>query len=223
METVTVYDAPELRLRWRKSQGRPAGHNVDVADVDGDGRQEIIVGGICYNADGSILWQAEKFGHTDMSKPAKIIPELPGLQTWFLVEGENPGVYLVDAAGETIWKEAFRHAHFGWIGKQSHDHHGLQPHAAEDGRHEYGAADAGMRESGHFPIFNTDGSHWLNLSDRQRKSYVPVAWVGDGLTDFLDRKTMRLIRLHANGEETLLTQLPKELRISQHGALRRRK
>ena len=72
------------------SPGPTCRHNVDVADIDGDGRHEIIIGGICYRYDGSVMWRAERFGHTDMTKPAKINPDLPGLRTWVLVEGENP-------------------------------------------------------------------------------------------------------------------------------------
>lgn len=216
METITVYDGPELRLRWRHHQRRPAGHNVDVADVDGDGRQEILVGGICYRDDGTVAWEAERFGHTDMSKPAKIDPSQPGLQTWYLVEGENPGAYLVGSDGATLWKEPFRHAHFGWIGRQDPGVPGLTPHAAEDGRHEHGAAGAGMRESGHFPLFNPDGSHWLDLSERQRKAYMPVAWLGDGLTDFIDRKEQRVIRLLRDGSEQELAVLPDGVRLGRN-------
>ncbi len=215
-EIVTVINGKDLSTRWRQVQRRPAGHNVDCADVDGDGKQEIIIGGICYNPDGSILWEAEDFGHTDMSKPAKINPDLPGLQTYYLVESGNPGVYVVDHQGKTLWKEDFRHAHFGWIGKQDSLLNGLQPHAAEDGRAEYGAQAAGMRESDHFPIYNHKGEYWCKLSDRQRKSYVPVAWCGDGLTDFIDRKQKRIVRMNQDGEETILSEIPKGLRIGRN-------
>lgn len=215
-EVVTAIDGPDLRLRWRLAQRRPGGHNVDAADLDGDGRQEVLVGGVCYRGDGSVAWEAERFGHTDMTKPAKIDPDLPGLQTWVLVENLNPGVYLLGHDGATLWHEPFRHAHFGWIGKQDHAVPGLQPHAAEDGRHEHGAAGAGMRESGHFPIFTRDGSHWCELTDAQRKAYVPVAWRGDGLTDFIDRKRHRVVRLARDGGEIDLGALPPGLRIDRN-------
>lgn len=209
---VTVLRGSDLTVRWRRLQGRPAGHNVDCADVDGDGRQEVIVGGVCYRPDGEVLWSAEPFGHTDMSKAAKIRPDLPGLQVWYLVEGHNPGVYLVGADGATLWKEPFGHAHFGWIGKQDPDLPGLQPHAAEDARR----ADAATRRAGHFPIFTATGAHWCALSDRQRKAYMPVAWRGDGLTDFIDRKTKRVVRLARDGGEAVLAELPAGIRLDRN-------
>ena len=92
-------------------------------------------------------------------------PDREGLQIWYAVEKHNPGVYLVDKDGRTIFKEPFRHAHFGWVARHTATVPGLQPHTAEDARHEYGAAGAGMRESGHFPIFLSDSSHWMNLTD----------------------------------------------------------
>ena len=215
-EVITVIDCPRLSLRWRCHQGRAAGHNVDVADIDGDGRQEILIGGICYRGDGNILWKAERFGHTDMTKPAKIDPDLPGLQTWVLVEGENPGVYLLNNRGETIWKSPYRHAHFGWIGKQSHETKGLQPHAAEDGRNpdNYSV----IREEP-FPIFDRHGQVWCGLSNDQRKRFMPIAWQGDGITDFIDRKASTVVRLSADGSEEQLAELPLGL-VFQRNLLR---
>lgn len=186
---------------WRVEQKRPAGHNLDIADLDGDGVQEIICGGVCYNGDGSVRWEAESFGHTDISKPAKIDPDRPGLQIWYAVESGGPGVYLVDRDGATLFKEPFRHAHYGWLARHAPGVPGLHPHTAEDARHEYGGAGAGMREEGHFPIYLPDGSHWLNLTDWQRKNFVPVHWDEGREVVFVIRKeNKRVVRLLPSGE-----------------------
>jgi len=201
---TTGYDGLDGRLIWRVTQVRGAGHSVDIADIDGDGKDEILSGGICYNGDGTILWEAEPFGHTDISKPAYIDPSREGLQVWFAVEGppkELNGVYFVDNKGQTIFKEPYRHAHYGWIARHTADVPGLQPHTAEDARHEYGAADAGMREEGHFPIFLPDGSHWLNLTEWQRKNLVPVHWdAGPEVVFIVRKKDKRIVRLLPNGQ-----------------------
>ncbi|MGJ3242166.1 MAG: PQQ-binding-like beta-propeller repeat protein [Opitutales bacterium] len=192
-------DGKDGHVRWHIRQERHTGHNLDAGDVDGDGHQEIIAGGLCWKGDGTLLWEAEPFGHTDISKPAKIDPERPGLQVYFAVEAGNPGVYCVDGpTGETIFKEPYRHAHYGWIGRHHSQTPGLHPHTAEDARAEYGDSTF-MREKEHNPVFAPDGSHLQNLSEWQRKCFVPVHWDGGPNTAFVDRKTNTLHRFNDDG------------------------
>jgi len=114
------------------------------------------------------------------------------LQIWYAVESNNPGVYLVDKNGKTVFKEEFRHAHYGWIARHTAKVPGLQPHTAEDGR---------RGQSEHFPIFLPDGSHWLNLTDWQRKNFVPVHWDEGAEVVFIIRKeNKRIVKLRENGE-----------------------
>ena len=189
---LTAIDGKTSEVFWRVEQARPAGHNLDIGDIDGDGVQEVICGGICYNGDGSLRWEAEPFGHTDISKPAWIDPEREGMQIWYAVESNNPGVYLVDKEGKTLFKEAFHHAHYGWIARHVPGVPGLHPHTAEDGRRE-------LRD--HFPIFLPDGSTWRNLSDWQRKNFVPVHWDEGREVSFIIRKeNKRVVRLLESGE-----------------------
>ncbi len=190
---LTAVDGRDGSTLWQVPQARPAGHNLDVCDIDEDGVQEVICGGICYNGDGTVRWEAEPFGHTDISKADRIHPDLPGRQVFYAVESGNPGVYLVDNHGRTIFKEAFKHAHYGWIARHTTEHPGLQMHCAEDARR-------GMREVEHNPVFLCDGSHWLSLSDWQRKNFVPVQWDAGPVTVFVVRKEKHLVRLLPTGE-----------------------
>ncbi|MBN1640819.1 MAG: hypothetical protein JXA09_06265, partial [Anaerolineae bacterium] len=105
--TLTAVDGASGQVQWRVAQSRPAGHNLDIGDIDEDGVQEVICGGVCYAGDGRVRWVAEPFGHTDISKPARIDPDRPGLQVWYAVESHNPGVYLVDQHGETLFKTSY--------------------------------------------------------------------------------------------------------------------
>jgi hypothetical protein len=198
--TLTAVAGESGRASWRVEQTRPAGHNLDIGDIDRDGVQEVICGGVCYNGDGSVRWEAEPFGHTDISKPAKIDPQREGLQIWYAVESNNPGVYLVDKDGRTIFKETFRHAHYGWVAKHTAKVAGLQPHAAEDARLEYRGTE-NIRASEHFPIFMADGRHWLNLTDWQRKNFVPVHWdEGSEVVFAIRKENKRIVRLLESGE-----------------------
>ena len=200
-ETLTAVDGASGATLWQVQQARPGGHNLDIADIDGDGAQEVICGGVCYNGDGSIRWEAEPFGHTDISKPAKIVPELDGLQIWYAVESHNPGVYLVDRSGRTLWKEPFRHAHYGWVARHAPGVPGLHPHAAEDGRSAERLSEASALGHDMFPIYLPDSRHWLNLTDWQRKNLVPVHWDEGPEVVFIVRKDdKRVVRLRPDGE-----------------------
>ena len=200
---LTAIAGENGKITWQVKQARPAGHNLDIADIDGDGIQEIICGGICYNGDGTIRWEAEPFGHTDISKPARIDPNREGLQIWYAVESGNPGVYFVDNRGQTIFSEPFRHAHYGWIARHTTEVPGLQPHTAEDARYEYGQEEIApkMRQLQHNPIFLPDGTHWSNLTDWQRKNFVPVHWdAGPEVVFIIRKENKRIVRFFKNGE-----------------------
>ncbi|MGQ9607814.1 MAG: rhamnogalacturonan lyase family protein [bacterium] len=189
---LTAINGKTGKIDWQIKQKRPAGHNLDIGDIDEDGIQEVICGGVCYNGDGSVRWEAEPFGHTDISKPARIDPNREGMQIWYAVESNNPGIYLVDKDGKTIFKEPFHHAHYGWIARHTNEFPGLQPHTAEDAR---------SSEQDHFPIYLPDGSHWMNLTDWQRKNFVPVHWDEGSVVVFIIRKeNKRIVRLKNNGE-----------------------
>ncbi len=95
---LTAVNGATAEVDWRVEQEQAGGHNLDIADIDGDGVQEVICGGVCYNGDGTVRWEAEPFGHTDISKPGRIVPGMDGMQIWYAVENGNTGVYLVHAA-----------------------------------------------------------------------------------------------------------------------------
>jgi hypothetical protein len=216
--TLTAIDGRDGGVQWRVTQQRPGGHNLDVADIDEDGVQEVLCGGVCYNGDGTVRWHAEPFGHSDISKPAKIDPSRAGLQIWYAVESDNPGVYLVDKDGRTIFKEPFRHAHYGWVARHTAAAGGLQPHTAEDARLE-SKSRGETRLIEHNPIFLPDGSHWLNLTEWQRKNFVPVHWDAGPEVVFAVRKEhKRIVRLLPDGEIEDLPggALPADARIGRN-------
>jgi hypothetical protein len=205
-ETITAIDGGSGRVQWRVQQTRPAGHNLDINDVDGDGCMEVVAGGTCYRGDGTVLWEAEPFGHTDVSKPARFLPELPGLQVLYLVEKHNPGVYLVDCGGKTLWRVPFGHAHWSWIGRYDVGGAQLMIHAAEKGERQY------------FPIFFPDGREWTQLTKHQAHRYAAVGWEADGMLAFAHRKDKRIVRLDNSGGEVPApgSDLPQGSRFGRH-------
>ncbi len=80
-------------------------HSVAVADVDGDGKEEIIYGACVIDHDGKGLYSTG-LGHGDAQHTSDIDPDRPGLETFSI--HENPrhpnGAELRDSrTGEILW------------------------------------------------------------------------------------------------------------------------
>lgn len=79
-------------------------HNLSVADVDGDGYDEIVFGSAALDHDGYLLY-ATGYGHGDAIHLSDLIPDRPGLEV-FEVHEEKTGGYGWDvhdaATGEII-------------------------------------------------------------------------------------------------------------------------
>lgn len=88
-------------------------HQFSVADVDGDGRQEIVYGAMALDDDGTPLWTT-RLGHGDAMHVGDLDPTRPGLEKFGVHEnvGGNGGVgsAMVDArTGEILWRTPGQH------------------------------------------------------------------------------------------------------------------
>jgi hypothetical protein len=80
-------------------------HQLSVADVDGDGMDEIIFGSCTINNDGTGLYSTG-LGHGDALHVSDLIPSREGLEVFMPHETGGNGVTLRDAAtGEIIWQK----------------------------------------------------------------------------------------------------------------------
>lgn len=86
--------------------GGQGNHQMSVADVDGDGRQEIIYGSMALDDDGSGLWSAMLY-HGDALHVGDLDPQRPGLEKFGVHEemrNGNIGSAMLDAAtGKVLW------------------------------------------------------------------------------------------------------------------------
>lgn len=81
-------------------------HGLSVADVDGDGKDEIIYGGMTLDDDGTGLYST-KLGHGDAMHVTDLDPNRPGLEVFRIQEPVgDAGAHMFDAAtGEILWKK----------------------------------------------------------------------------------------------------------------------
>jgi len=117
------FQAGQLRELWRwdntnepRSYWGQGAHWMHAADVDADGRQEVLIGSAVIDDDGTALWSTG-LGHPDHCYVGDIDPARPGLEIYYGMETrqkERNGMCLVDAAtGKILWgHEGFtRHVH----------------------------------------------------------------------------------------------------------------
>ena len=80
-------------------------HSLNVADLDGDGLDEVMYGSMAVDDDGIGLWNTG-LGHGDANHVGKFLPEREGLQMFHCLESGKTMVALHDARdGKVIWKK----------------------------------------------------------------------------------------------------------------------
>ncbi len=99
-----VFDSAQPGLSAFSGQGN---HNLTVADVDADGRDEIVYGSMCVDDNGKGLYSTG-LRHGDALHVSDLDPARPGIEVYGIHEIEDatkgPGVALFDAAtGKILW------------------------------------------------------------------------------------------------------------------------
>jgi rhamnogalacturonan endolyase len=96
-----------------RSQGA---HSMHSADVDEDGRDEVILGSCVLDDNGTCLWSAG-LGHPDKCFVTDVDPSRPGMEIFYAIEpwrDDGKGICLVDAkTGKLIWSIGQRTYHVG--------------------------------------------------------------------------------------------------------------
>ncbi|MET9825703.1 rhamnogalacturonan lyase [Streptomyces sp. NPDC006349] len=79
-------------------------HQLSVADVDGDGRDEIVYGAMAVDDNGYALWTTRN-GHGDALHVGDLDPSRAGLEEFKVDEdGSKPSSYMADArTGQILW------------------------------------------------------------------------------------------------------------------------
>ncbi len=113
--TAFDFEQGEIKSRWvfdtengKNPYSGMGNHGLSVADVDNDGKDEIIFGAMTVDDDGTGLYTTG-FRHGDAMHISDLDPDLPGLEIFNIHEIENsthgPGVTLYRAKnGELLFK-----------------------------------------------------------------------------------------------------------------------
>ncbi len=150
---------------WR-GQGN---HSIAVADVDEDGRDEVIYGSLVVDDDGTALYSTG-LGHGDAQHTTDLDPSRPGLETWSIHEkpaADRPGVELRNSRTGEIYFEA------------AHGIDVARGMAADiDPRHPGCEVWGGTNN-----LFSVSGE---DLGPRPRSQNMAIWWDGDLLREMLD-------------------------------------
>lgn len=126
---VNAYDG-QLKQQWAwrsdsetRRYTRQGAHTLRVADVDGDGRDEVLFGAACVDHDGKGLWTLG-LGHPDAVYSTDFDPTNPGMEVLLAFEDKQTrnGICVVDARTGKIlrgWKKPTTHVEgegmFGYV------------------------------------------------------------------------------------------------------------
>ncbi len=169
---------------------RQGAHSLSVADVDGDGCQEIIYGAATIDHDGTILYSSAgvmpegsrlpglkvKLGHGDALHVAKVDPDRPGLEIFMVHEGGAGvpyGYTLRDArTGEVLFgAPADGDVGRGMIGQVDPAHRGLQTWSSED-----------IHSQESFGLLSAKGK---KLGDQAPGTNMSIRWAADMTTQLV--------------------------------------
>jgi rhamnogalacturonan endolyase len=122
--TMAAYNwrGGELTKLWKfdsndtgnSSYAGQGNHNLSVADVDGDGKDEIIYGSCAIDDNGKGIYSTG-LGHGDAMHLGDLDPTRPGLELFsvkeekatYSVDGKGAGAVMLDPTnGKIIWKQA---------------------------------------------------------------------------------------------------------------------
>ncbi|RJP33738.1 MAG: hypothetical protein C4527_03970 [Candidatus Omnitrophota bacterium] len=125
----------EATGEYEKYRGQSS-HGLITADVDDDGRDELVMGAAVIDENGKGLWTLG-MGHPDVCYVADIDPDNPGLEIYYGFETrqKTDGMCVVDAkTGRKLWthKEPTTHLHGqGMVADVLADYAGMETYTGE--------------------------------------------------------------------------------------------
>ncbi|MFE9029430.1 rhamnogalacturonan lyase [Streptomyces iakyrus] len=160
-------------------------HSLSIADVDADGRDEIVYGAMTVDDNGSGLWTT-RLGHGDAGHVGDLNPGRAGLEYFKVSEDSSkPGSWMADArTGQILWQTA--------SGSDNGRGVAADVHAGSAGAEAWSAVDTTLRSA-------TGASLGREPSSVNFLSW----WDGDPVRELLDGT--RIDKYGTSGDTRLLT------------------
>ncbi|SDZ09210.1 hypothetical protein SAMN05444365_105273 [Micromonospora pattaloongensis] len=181
-----------LTRRWtfdsNSAGGQYAGqgnHNLAIADVDADGRDEIVFGAMALDDNGAPLWNTRN-GHGDALHVGDLAPDRAGLEVFKVDEdASKPSSWFADArTGQVLWSTP----------ASGDNGRGVSADiwAGSPGAESWSAAVAGLQD--------TQGR---NIGRKPSSTNFVIWWDGDPQRELLD--ATRIDKYGTSGDTRLLT------------------
>ena len=183
---VTAWDFKNKNLtkRWtfdsgesgNRGYGGQGNHNLSIADVDDDGKDEIIFGAMTIDDNGKGLYTT-RLGHGDALHVGDLDPDRPGLEVFDIQESfADAGANFRDAkTGEVIWKKASV--------KADEDGEGPGRGLSLNVDPRYGGSESWVAGAGITGIFDTKGN---KISENTPSVNFGIFWDGDLQSELLN-------------------------------------
>jgi rhamnogalacturonan endolyase len=172
-----VFDSNDEGNKAYAGQGN---HNLSVADVDNDGKDEIVYGQMTIDDNGKGLYSTG-IGHADAMHVSDLDPSRPGLEVFSTQERfSDAGANFRDArTGEVIWKKASV--------KAGNDGEGPGRACALDIDPRYPGFECWVAGAGITGLFDCKGN---KIADNTPPCNMGIYWDGDELSEILNGVTI---------------------------------
>jgi rhamnogalacturonan endolyase len=194
LSKVWAFDSDDPSYPENKRFRGQGNHNLTIADVDGDGRDEIVYGAMVIDDNGKGLYSTG-LGHGDALHVSDLDPSHPGLEIFDIQERfSDAGASFRDGkTGEILWKKASV--------KAGEDGEGPGRGLALDIDPRYPGYECWVAGAGITGMFDCKGN---KISERTPACNMGIFWDGDVLSEilngttidkwnYLDSKTERLL------------------------------